>query len=363
MADVGLFELDGSVLEGGGQILRNSIAYAALLRKNIAIKKIRAGREKPGLKNQHLAGILLVGKLFHAEIEGAVLQSSSISFKSTDVESISKFYEGSMQVDANGAGSVALLIQISLPCLLFGPKKCFLTCKGGTNASFAPPIDFTIDILNHYLVNYFGADFSTKLLQRGYHPKGCGLVRLEVNPIKQLKCVDITERGNLQSISILVLEPTVNNKNSKNKNKKIDYDSSIKDLTKALKEYKVDVQFTKEETGCSSASVYICATFDSGVKVSGSSVESPDNFESALEMFQTSMKGCCADEYLADQLVIFMALAKGKSKLRIGPMSLHTKTAIYIAEKLTGVVFLETPVENGLIIECEGIGYSNMFLD
>eukprot|EP01083_Nonionella_stella_P288558 981884_1 len=49
-------KIDGSFGEGGGQIIRNSMAYAAILRKPIFIYNIRAGREIPGLRDQHTTG-------------------------------------------------------------------------------------------------------------------------------------------------------------------------------------------------------------------------------------------------------------------------------------------------------------------
>ena len=69
----------------------------------------------------------------------------------------------------------------------------------------------------------------------------------------------------------------------------------------------------------------------------------------------------CVDEYLQDQLIIFMALAKGKSKIKSGPLSLHTKTAIHFTSVLTGVAFNVVPFDttkDSFIIECEGMGYA-----
>ena len=65
---------------------------------------------------------------------------------------------------------------------------------------------------------------------------------------------------------------------------------------------------------------------------------------------------------MQDQMIIFMALAKGVSRILTGPLSLHTETAIHIATELTDAKFSIIPVENcntrtQNIIQCEGIGH------
>ena len=47
----------------------------------------------------------------------------------------------------------------------------------------------------------------------------------------------------------------------------------------------------------------------------------------------------CMQFFALFQLIILMALAKGKSSIRCGPVTLHTETAIHVAKQLTDVSF------------------------
>ena len=49
-------DIDGSMGEGGGQIIRISICLGCLMNQSVRVQKIRAGRSKPGLQRQHLTG-------------------------------------------------------------------------------------------------------------------------------------------------------------------------------------------------------------------------------------------------------------------------------------------------------------------
>eukprot|EP00475_Leptophrys_vorax_P017144 TRINITY_DN2369_c0_g1_i2.p1 TRINITY_DN2369_c0_g1~~TRINITY_DN2369_c0_g1_i2.p1 ORF type:complete len:157 (-),score=43.05 TRINITY_DN2369_c0_g1_i2:76-546(-) len=97
--------------------------------------------------------------------------------------------------------------------------------------------------------------------------------------------------------------------------------------------------------------------------------------EAAKELIRAWKEGGCVDEWLQDQLIIYMALAEGRSEFLSGPVSLHTKTAIYCAEQLTSAKFSITPVSSNQededddekkkqdsttnLIVCEAMGFHN----
>lgn len=75
--------------------------------------------------------------------------------------------------------------------------------------------------------------------------------------------------------------------------------------------------------------------------------------------------GGCVDEYLQDQLIVFMALAQGRSQVLSGPISLHTETAIHFAERLTPAKFTVAkyneadPADHRMLITCDGMAYKS----
>jgi RNA 3'-terminal phosphate cyclase (ATP) len=207
--------IDGSTLEGGGQILRNSVSLAALLGRPIKIEKIRAGRPKSGLKNQHAAGawvlplgrehmsdacpgIQLVGEIANAELVGAEAGSHTLDFTpgANSIYPCSRPYIA----DSKTAGSITLLLQVSLPCLLFSPlassdksEVAHLTLRGGTNASNAPAVDYTQHVFLPFLRKQLGLNISLEIRQRGYFPKGGGEIVVRIPPVRgPLRAFDLS---------------------------------------------------------------------------------------------------------------------------------------------------------------------------
>lgn len=228
MLDDSIIDIDGSVLEGvnefirslqfflniffqGGQILRIAISLSALKRIPIRITNIRAGRSKPGLREQHLkgfhsvlkrflilishssSGLELVQNICQANARGLQIGSTEIEFHPREITG------GTYVAKVNTAGSVSLLLQVALPCCLFATTKTELYLHGGTNAEMAPQIDYTTEVFRPNLEK-FGATFHFDLKRRGYFPKGGGEVHVEVHPVGELQPVTITDRGEIANL-------------------------------------------------------------------------------------------------------------------------------------------------------------------
>uniref|UniRef100_A0A8C8M2M7 RNA 3'-terminal phosphate cyclase n=2 Tax=Oncorhynchus TaxID=8016 RepID=A0A8C8M2M7_ONCTS len=144
-----MVEMDGSIMEGGGQILRVSAALSCINGASIRINKIRAGRGTPGLRPQHLSGLELVRDICCGNLEGGSVGSTEVTLTPGKIKA------GNHTADPQTAGSVGLLLQVSLPCALYADGPSELCLKGGTNADMAPQIDYTIKVFKP-IVEKFG---------------------------------------------------------------------------------------------------------------------------------------------------------------------------------------------------------------
>jgi RNA 3'-terminal phosphate cyclase (ATP) len=132
----GIITIDGSRGEGGGQVLRSSLALSLVTGRPFVIEKIRAGRKKPGLLQQHLTAVLAAADVGSAEVEGAALGSRRLVFRPGPVRS------GNYAFRVGTAGSATLVLQTVLPALLLAEGESNLVLEGGTHNPMAPPVDF-----------------------------------------------------------------------------------------------------------------------------------------------------------------------------------------------------------------------------
>lgn len=343
------FVVDGSVLEGGGQILRNSIAYAALLGYPLEIENIRAGRSKPGLRPQHLTGIQLTARMVGGTLEGDKVQSMKIKFQPGKTKPDQKEFSA----DTKTAGSVCLLMQTVLPLTLFRASKTTTTLKGGTNAIKAPLIEFSSQVLLPFLYKHMAINISASLDKRGLFPRGGGVVRMNSEPVKGgLKSFEVLKRGNVTEITGTAI--------ACGKLPLKMAQEMVEGATKHLKWYfsssthpdvKINIKAAHEPHPNSSGTfMLLTAITDTGCVIASSGLGERGKRASNVghgvgeDLVGELKAGGCVDSHMQDQLILFMALASGTSKLLTGPLTLHTRTAIYLAERLTGAKFVVTPV-------------------
>ncbi len=186
--------IDGSHGEGGGQILRSSLALALATGRPIRVVKIRAGRAKPGLLRQHLTAVNAARVLSGAEVSGAELGSRELVFTPGPMRA------GEHAFSIGSAGSTLLVVQALLPALLVGEGRFEVTIEGGTHNPSAPTYDYFVRVLAPML-RRLGARIEARLDRPGFYPAGGGRMRIviEGGGSQRLAPLDLCERGEVRS--------------------------------------------------------------------------------------------------------------------------------------------------------------------
>jgi RNA 3'-phosphate cyclase len=174
-----MIHIDGSFMEGGGQIVRTALALSTLTGKPFRVDKIRHNRPKPGLKRQHISCIDALMQLAHARADGAQPGSTGLEFFPGQISGQSIF------IDIGTAGSITLLLQsLLLPCM-FAAAPVRIEIKGGTDTKWSIPIDYFHQVILPYFNKFAACKINT--IKRGYYPKGHGMVDITVSPRAHLK--------------------------------------------------------------------------------------------------------------------------------------------------------------------------------
>ena len=371
------------MLEGGGQILRNAASLSAVTRQSITVTDIRAKRSKPGLRPQHLTGVQLVSSLCGGTCQGCEVGSTEITLTPGDLQCTA-----TAAADTGTAGSVMLLAQVALPCLLFARPETpsshtettssKLELKGGTDAAMAPPVDYTLQVLLPTLRAHLHIQADIVVHRRGFFPKGNGLVTLTATALPPNTClppITLTSRGSVTEIRISAF--TAGNVKSSVGDRmiatarnivqqRVSSSSSSSSTTSSLVINKLDdeppIQIVEMPTvheprerafgdGCGMSIVAKtstgCVFGAAAVGERGVTAETLGQ-RAADEMMDVLESGACVDDWMMDQLIIFMALAQGASTVVCREPTLHSRTAIAVAEKLIpSAAFKVERIDNG----------------
>ncbi|MEM1557096.1 MAG: RNA 3'-terminal phosphate cyclase [Thermoproteota archaeon] len=334
----GLLEIDGSMGEGGGQVLRTAVALSALLKKPVRVFNIRAKRSNPGLRPQHLAAVKAVARLTGSRVEGLEVGSKQIFFTPGEVRA------SDIELDVGTAGSISLVLQAIMPVLAFNPREANLILKGGTDNPRAPPIDYVREVLAETL-SRMDYDVEIKVERRGFYPRGGGIVRFKSRPVKSLKPFDLTDFPGLKSVKIFVyssrLPGHVAERIAGSASSLLKREFGIEPLV----EYEIMSGGERNaplDPGCG---ILIIGRLENNAVFASSALGEKGKpsekvgGEAAAEFIRQVKHKAPVDKNLADQLVVYAALAEGVSALRTHEVTLHTLTTIRLVELFLPVRF------------------------
>jgi RNA 3'-terminal phosphate cyclase (ATP) len=186
--------IDGAAGEGGGQILRSSLALSLVTGKPFRLTGLRARRARPGLLRQHLTALKAAQAIGCAEVTGAELGSREVTFVPQHVNA------GHYTFAVGTAGSATLVFQTVLPALMIADGPSTLVLEGGTHNPAAPPFEF-LERAFLPIVNRMGPNVSVKLERPGFYPAGGGRFTAKITPAK-LSPIDLMERGAVRERSV-----------------------------------------------------------------------------------------------------------------------------------------------------------------
>lgn len=179
-----MIEIDGSQGEGGGQILRTSLALSMVTGQAFRIGNLRAGRSKPGLMRQHLTSVEAARTVCSGTVVGAALGATSLEFTPGRIRG------GDYNFSIGTAGSTTLVLQTILPALVTADEASTVSLSGGTHNMHAPSVHF----LQHAflpLINRMGPRVTLSLERHGFYPAGGGQIRVTVAPAQRLEPLEI----------------------------------------------------------------------------------------------------------------------------------------------------------------------------
>ena len=331
---VDLVKIDGSRGEGGGQMLRSSLALSLVTGRPVTINRIRAGRKKPGLQPQHRMCVQAAAKIGQAQTRGVDLGSTRIEFEPGAVS------PGKYRFDVGTAGSCSLVLHtLYLPLALHAVSESEVTITGGTHVTHSPTYDFLAGTWSRYLA-LVSVRVVPKLRRAGFYPRGGGVLEAKIEPCRSIAGLNLEqlEPANHVRIRSMVsgLPESI-------------VDRQAERAADLLKEMNLTVEVEKDirrdglgtavtlEIATRPVSTVFTALGERGKRAETVAEEAVEQVRAFLA------KPAAVDHFSADQLLLPLALAEGPSNFAVEEVTLHL---------LTNIEVIRSFVDR--TIECEG---------
>lgn len=325
-----MIEIDGAYGEGGGQLLRMAVACAAIRGQPIRITRIRAGRPRPGLAAQHLAAVQGVAALCQAEVEGLSLGSQALTFRPGALKS------GHFAFAIPTAGSVALVLQACLPAALCAPGPVSLRIGGGTDVRWAPPGDYLRFVLLPLLAR-LGASVRLEIIRRGYYPRGGGEVIAHIEPTTEWRAFECTSCGSIRALRgvahVANLPPTIAARMAEAAGSHLGDWGPVRVLAE---------HYGGDQASGQGGAIVLWAEGEHSILGASCLAERGKRAEdvareAASQLAAELAAGAALDSHAADQLLIYLALARRESCFTVREVTKHLSTLAWLLPQLLPV--------------------------
>lgn len=326
MAKKKIIIIDGAAGEGGGQILRSSLALSLVTGKPFRIENIRAGRAKPGLLRQHLTALTAATQIGRAKVEGAAIGSKTVSFSPRGVT------PGDYRFAVGTAGSATLVLQTVLPALMTASGPSTLVLEGGTHNPAASPFDFIAKTFLPIL-NRMGPCIEANLERYGFYPAGGGRFCVSIKPVAQLSPIELLSCGESRARRVRLLLAALPRSIAEREQAVIQRKTAWSDEV-------FEILKIKDSSGPGNVILIECETEQvtevfvafGEKQIAGGVVA--ENAVKAARSWQAS--AVPVGRFLADQLLLPFALA-GSGAFMTMPLSRHSQTNIEVIRQFLDV--------------------------
>jgi RNA 3'-terminal phosphate cyclase (ATP) len=320
-----MLELDGTQGEGGGQILRTSLALALLTGQAFHLFNIRARRSKPGLQPQHLMSVRAAATIGKAQTRGATLHSSDLVFEPGPVT------PGKYHFAIGTAGAIGLVLHtLYLPLALRATAPSELTIEGGTHVTTSPCYHF-LDVTWRPYLELLGLRVKLNLRRPGFYPRGGGLVEAHVQPCAQLRGLRLAQRNPVREITGFSAVAS------------LPEDIAARQARRAVNRLKASglKVAIRKETWTGGPGTVLALVLETapvpvlvfGLGARGKPAErvADEAADQALAFLDAAP--AVVDSHSADQLVLPLALAEGPSFFTVAEVTTHLRTNVEVIRR------------------------------